>query len=621
METDFHPVNVVSHQVVVTYREDGSTLIKAADSLDNYARCITDQLDYWAEHTPEHLFIAQRTADNTDWRRLNYGQALQQVKAVAQYLLDQKLSVDRPVAILSGNSTEHLIVGLAAMYVGIPYSPISSAYSLISGDFGKLRHIHDVMTPGLVFVDNLGPYRDAIDAVVDHDCVIACTQASHGTDSMRHTLVSFDQMAATAVTAEVEEANARVSADTIAKFLFTSGSTGMPKGVINTQRMLCSNQEMLRSVFAFLRDTPPVICDWLPWNHTFGGNHNAGIILYNGGSLYIDEGKPVAKGIHQTISNLADVAPTMYFNVPKGYEFLVKELQAKPDVAKNFFSKLQVMYFAGAGLSQHVWDQLDELSISITGKKVPMLTGLGSTETAPAALFASIAECQSGVVGVPAPGVEVKLVPNQGKLEARIKGVSITPGYWRNDELTAKAFDDEGYYCLGDALKFIDSEQPQRGFMFDGRVSEDFKLDTGTWVSVGTLRPKFIHHCAPYVQDVVIAGRDHSYITALVFPDMQQCRQVVQNEANMSDAQVLADSALRQLFARLLKELAVSATGSSTIIKRLILLATPPQIDAHEITDKGSINQNSVIQNRAQEMKDLYTSQPSSHVILLTKDN
>ncbi len=618
MNTEFHPVNVVAHNIEVTPRADGTMIVKATEPLEVYAEKITDKLDEWAVKKPDHLFVAQRTEDQMHWRSLSYAETLRQVRAVAQYLLNQGVSIERPVAILSGNSIEHLVIGLAAMYVGIPYAPISTAYSLISGDFGKLRHIVNVMTPGLIFTDNLGPYRDAIDAVAADDCQVVSLESDHAVDDMRFAFATYQQMIATPVTEQVDIANRQVNADTIAKFLFTSGSTGMPKGVINTQRMLCSNQEMLRSVLAFVKDEAPVICDWLPWNHTFGGNHNVGIVLYNGGSIYIDEGKPIPKGIHQTINNLAEIAPTIYFNVPKGYEYLVKEFKAKPEVAKKFFSRLQVMYFAGAGLSQHVWDQLDELSIEITGKKVPMLTGLGSTETAPAALFASVEECTSGVVGVPAPGIEIKLVPNEGKLEARIKGVSITPGYWRSEALTEKAYDEEGFYCLGDALKFIDAAKPSRGFYFDGRVSEDFKLDTGTWVSVGTLRPRLIHHFAPYVQDVVITGRDKSFIGALLFPDMAHCRNLVDHHGEgLSDEEVVSSPHVKEVFQALLSTMAERSSGSSTLVKRLVILSEPAKIDAHEITDKGSLNQNAVIANRTVEVEDIYSSSPSSRVISL----
>lgn len=615
MLSDFHPVNVVSHSVDVEYRNDGSQVVRCDTGLDAYARTLTDRLELFAEQAPDRVFLAQRASDE-HWQKLTYAQALKKVRAIASWLLTQDLSAERPVAILSGNSTEHLLMALGAMYIGVPYSPISTAYSLISTDFGKLRHVFETITPGLIFVDNLGPYRDAIDAVAPETQVVAIN-SDHALDDCRNRVTPFADLLEAADTEAVDAANDQVDGETIAKFLFTSGSTGLPKAVINTQGMLCANQVMINSVMAFLKEEPPVMLDWLPWNHTFGGNHNAGIALYNGGTLYIDGGKPTESAIGITLNNLREVAPTVYFNVPKGFELLVKKLQEHPDIARSFFSRLKLTYFAAAGLSQHIWDALDELAIQYTGKKVPMLTGLGSTETAPAALFASIEECASGVIGVPAPGVAIKLVPNGGKLEARIKAPTIMPGYWRAPELTAKAYDDEGYYCLGDAFKYLDPDRPERGFRFDGRVSEDFKLDTGTWVSAGTLRAHVIHFFAPYVQDVVITGHNKSYVGALVFPDWQHCRELVPAGSDRDNLELARHPHLREVFQQKLEAMAEHATGSSTEVKRMLLLTDPPDIDRHEITDKGSINQRAVLENRAGLVDRLYSTQPDEDTFAL----
>jgi len=612
MLADFHSINVKKFDVEIENRANGEQIVRCTTPLAEYAETWIDRLEHWADTAPERVFVAQRDPEG-HWDTISYGQALARVRSIADWLLTQNLSADRPLACLSGNSNEHLLIALAAMYIGVPYSPISTAYSLISTDFGKLRHVFELLTPGLVFVDNLGPYRDAIDAVAG-DLPLVALATDHGDDNLSNPVTRFGELLNREPTDEVEHARAAINGDTIAKFMFTSGSTGMPKAVIINQRMMCANQVMINGMMAFLKDEPPVLVDWLPWNHTFGGNHNVGIVLYNGGSLYIDHGKPTEKAFDITLNNLADVAPTVYLNVPSGYELLVKRLRERPDIAKTFFSRLKLTLFAAAGLSQHIWDALDALAIEYTGKKIPMITGLGATETAPSALFASIEESASGVVGTPLPGVEMKLVPNGDKLEARIRAVTVTPGYWRAPEQTANAYDEEGFYCLGDAVKYIDPEQPNRGFRFDGRVSEDFKLNTGTWVSVGALKAHIIHFFAPYVQDVVIAGHDNAYVSAIVIPDLDHCRTLVPNSQEMSAPELLGTPHLRETFQRLLEEMAKTSTGSSTRIRRMLLLDTPLSIDLGEVTDKNSINQRAVLKNRAHLVEDLYSDRPSDAV-------
>jgi len=616
MTAEFHSVNINDFGVTIENTADGVQYVTSAEPLGDYPVKLTDKLVHWANETPDTVLINQR-GESGEWQSLTFAQTLTRVRSIASWMLSQNLSNDRPVVILSGNSTEHLLVALASMYIGVPFSPISTAYSLISSDYGKLRHIFDTLTPGLIFTDNLGPYRDALDSVNTVKAPVLTCSTDHAMDDLTYEVIHLEVALNCAASAEADATHASLTGDTIAKFLWTSGSTGMPKAVINTQQMICANQEMVRSVYAFLKDEKPVILDWLPWNHTFGGNQNIGIAIYNGGTFYIDEGKPVPKMIHHTMENLKEISPTIYFNVPKGYELMAKELKENPDIAKSLLKNLKMFFFAGAGLAQHVWDQLDELSIEHTGKKVPMVTGLGATETAPSVLFASVEESASGVIGSPAPGIKLKLLPNGDKTEIRVKAVTITPGYWRNDEQTKKAFDEEGFYCLGDAVKWIDENKPNRGMLFDGRVSEDFKLDTGTWVSVGTLRASLIHHFAPYVQDAVICGRDRGYITAMIFPDWAHLQALVPNGNEMENETLIAQTPVKEAMAERLEQMAATSTGSSTRVKRITLLSELPSIDGNEITDKGSINQRAVMARRADIMESLYAESPDDHVISL----
>jgi feruloyl-CoA synthase len=605
------PVRLGSLDVTLTPGTDGALYVRSPQALEPFPDRLTDSLHHWAERSPDTTFVARRVGGNGEWRRVSYAQALAAVRAIGQGLLNLGLSVERPVMILSGNSIEHLLLGLGAMYVGIAHAPISPAYALISQDFAKLRHIHSVLTPGLVFADEGARFAKAIQAVVPPETpVVTVSPGARADESL------FETLLATPVTADVDAAHAAIGPDTIAKFLFTSGSTGSPKGVINTERMLCSNQRMLNTVLAFLRDEPPVLVDWLPWNHTFGGNHNVGIVLFNGGTLYIDDGKPVPGGLEQTVRNLREISPTLYFNVPKGFEDLLPYFRAEPELRQRFFARLNLLFYAGAGMGQHVWDALDDLARETIGYKVLMLTGLGATESAPFALCCDARTTRSGNVGLPVPGVELKLAPCEGKLEACLRGPSITPGYWREATATAKAYDAEGFYHMGDALKFADPDDASAGFLFDGRVSEDFKLSSGTWVSVGPLRARMISHFAPYAKDVVIAGHNRDVVAAFIIPELAELRRLCPElGAAAAPADIVAHPAARQAFADRLSSFAASATGSSTRVVRLIVMFEPLQIDAHEVTDKGSINQRAFLAHRAALVDDLYAPTPSDRVI------
>jgi feruloyl-CoA synthase len=407
----------------------------------------------------------------------------------------------------------------------------------------------------------------------------------------------------------------QIGPETIAKFLLTSGSTGNPKAVINTQRMLCANQVMIRETMAFLKDEPPVIVDWLPWNHTFGGNHNIGLTLYNGGSMYLDAGKPMPGGIEETVRNISEISPTVYFNVPKGYESLLPYLRDDAALRARFFKNLQAMFFSGAALSPFVWESLDELAVQETGFRVPMLTGLGATETAPFFMSANPLTSRSGHVGLPVPGNEAKLVPTNGKLEVRARGPNVTPGYWRQPSLTAAAFDEEGFYKFGDAIKPAFADDFSAGFDFDGRIAEDFKLASGTWVSVGPLRARFIAACAPLVRDVVIAGINRDEIAAIVVLDLDGSRLINPTLAYDDLAVTANDPLIREAFRERFTKFFASSTGSSTQITRALLLDSPLSIDRGEVTDKGSINQRAVLDHRKHLIETLYSPTLEATVI------
>jgi feruloyl-CoA synthase len=611
------PVRLGPSDVELERRPDGTLYLRSPHPLGRYPDKLTARLEHWAAVAPDRVFLAQRSRD-ASWRKLTYRDTWLQVRSIAQALIDRKLAAERPVAILSGNDIEHALLGLAAMMVGVPYAPISVPYSLMSSDFGKLKSIIEVLAPGLVFAGDGKLFARAIDSAVPIGIEIVTTL--NPLDSRPTT--SFAELLMTESTVAVEAYHARVTPDTIAKILFTSGSTGYPKGVINTQRMLCSNQAMARAGLCFIGDEPPVIVDWLPWNHTFGSNHNFNMVLDNGGSLYIDDGKPLPGAIAATAKNLKEIAPTIYFNVPKGYEALVPLLRADAELRKNFFSRLKVLFYAGAALQQYVRDALQELSVSTCGERVIFLTSIGSTETSPLALACNWDYPLPGNIGVPAPGVELKLVPNdEGKLECRLKGPNITPGYWRRPDLTKEAFDEEGFYKIGDALKFVDPDDPSQGLLFDGRLAEDFKLASGTWVSAGALRAQFVDHCAPLVRDAVIAGADRDDLTVLVFPDVEACRKIAGLPADAPPTAVLADSKLRDEFGRRLTALARQSPGSSTRLCRMILMAEPPSLDAGEATDKGSINQRAVLTRRKALVEELYAPAPSADVISIDERN
>jgi feruloyl-CoA synthase len=594
----YRPVEFGVTRVVMETRENGCLHLQAAQPLGDYALRLTDRFLHCARTTPDRTLFARRekNADGSrgDWRHLTYRQALADARAIAQGLIDRRLGPERPVVILSENSLEHAQLALGCMLAGVPYCPVSTAYALAATDFAKLRHVMDTLTPGLVFAPDAARYGKAIAATVSADVEVVLQAGSLD----RHAVTPFDALLATVPTADVDAALDATGPDTIVKFLFTSGSTKLPKAVINTHRMWCANQQQMRQSMPVLTGEPPVLVDWLPWNHTFGGNHNAGLVLYNGGTLYIDDGKPVPALMAETLRNLREIAPTLYFNVPTGFEAIANAMQTDAALRKNLLSRVKQFFFAGAALAQPIWESLYASEEAEIGERIVMTCGLGMTESAPFGLFVTSPHVKAGDIGVPTPGLELKLVPSGDKLEVRYRGPNITPGYWRAPDATQEAFDDEGFFCTGDAVRFIDEADIHQGLKFDGRIAEDFKLATGTFVSVGPLRARIIAAGAPCVQDVVLTGLNLKEVGALVFPT-PAVRALAGMAADAPLADALQSPAVAAHFRQLVDTLAQQATGSATRIARLHVMHEPPSLDKGEVTDKGSINQRAVLTHRA----------------------
>lgn len=585
------------------YQDKGVWHIDAVTPLGPVPPRYTDRLVSGAAAYPDRTLMARRGLDGA-WIRITYADMLYRVRRIGQALLDRGLSAERPLVILSGNDLEHFQLALGAAYAGIPYAPVSPAYSLIATDFSKLRELVEQLTPGAVYVSDGDVYGKALQAVLPPDAELILDRGQGGA----RPATPFSSLLDTAPRT-VDAVNATVGPATILKFLFTSGSTKKPKAVITTHGMLCSNQQMLLQTFPFLAEAPPVLVDWLPWNHCFGGSHNVGIALYNGGTVYLDDGKPTPRDFKATLDNLREIAPTVYFNIPKGFELLTEALEQDAALRSVFFSRVKLFYCAGAGLSQAAWDRLDAVAVAHCGESIRIMTGLGMTETSPSCTFGTGDIVQAGYVGVPAPGCRVKLVPVEGKFEARFAGPHVMPGYWRAPQLTAAAFDEDGFYRTGDALRFYDDARPELGFVFDGRIAEDFKLSSGTFVSVGPLRARVVSMGAPYVMDAVVTGIDRDAIGLLVFPRIENCLALSGLPVGTAPEQVLASAPVRQFFDRLVADLNAGASGSSNRIEHLLLLAEPPSIDHRELTDKGSINQAAVLARRAALVDAMYAGQ------------
>jgi feruloyl-CoA synthase len=605
----FRPVRMGRMTARAQHRAHGVVEIESLEPLGAYPRSIVDAIEAWARRTPDALMVADREGES--WRSLTYRQVVERIPALAQALLDAGLSVERPLLILSGNEIEHLLLGLAAIWVGIPYAPVSPAYSLISTDFGKLRHIFDRLTPGMVYASNGEQFAPAIRSVIDRQIpLVVRTDPPPGYEARL-----FDELATTPVGPAVSRTHEAIGLDTIAKVLFTSGSTGLPKGVITTNRMMSCNQQMIRAALAFLEDEPPVLLDWMPWNHVAGGSHNTGIAFFNGGSFYVDDGQPTPDRIGRTIRNLVDVRPTFYSNVPKGYEFLVTEFDRNVELRERFFERLKLLQYAGANMSQHVFEGLERAAYATSGERVMIITGYGSTETAPFAFTTTWPVERSGHIGLPGAGMRAKLVPNGDKTELLLKGPNVTPGYWRDPDKTREAFDEEGFYRIGDAVRFADPDDLSKGFLFDGRVSEDFKLSTGTWVNFAAVRAAVIGACAPLIRDVVLTGHDLDFIGALIFPDLHACAVLAGLPKDCDPEAIVTHPTVVAEFTARLSALAATATGSSNHVARAVLLAIPPRLDRGEVTDKGTINQRAVLTARPAEASAIHAEPSPSEVL------
>ncbi|MEI6824621.1 MAG: feruloyl-CoA synthase [Desulfuromonadales bacterium] len=613
-QTGFTPIDFAPALVTVEETPDGGFILRSPMPLESYETSLGVLLRHWAKETPERAYIGERDAAG-GWRLLTYRETACRADSIAQALLDRKLGPDRPVMILSGNSVSHALLMLGCFIAGVPVASISAAYSLLSDDFFKLKAIFSDVKPALIYAEDGTMFSRALHAL-DLSGVEVVIREGQVADIPA---ASFASLLETAVTAEVEQAFAHVDSGTIAKILFSSGSTGQPKGILNTHGMLCANQQMMAQLWPFTKATPPVLVDWLPWNHTFGGNHNFNMVLKNGGTLYIDEGKPVPGLVLKTVKNLAEVSPTIYFNVPSGFAMLLPCLESDEALRNNFFKNLQLIFYAGAALPQDLWLRLEAVAILATGRKVPMTSSWGSTETSPAATSAHFPIDRAGVIGLPCPGVTLKMVPNGEKFELRVKGPLVFPGYLNRPDLTRDAFDADGFYKIGDAGLFADPADPSKGISFAGRIAEDYKLTTGTWVHVGKTRVEVLNAAAPLLQDALVTGHDREYVGILAWPNSAGCRELCGDKEAVLPLEELVSR--KEVIDHIRLTMSIyngTHTGSATRVRRVMLMTEPPSIDANEITDKGYINQRASLDRRESLVERLYAVKPDPAVIIVS---
>ncbi|XUM24123.1 AMP-binding protein [Bradyrhizobium oligotrophicum S58] len=609
----FRKVNWLARDIDIERRGDGAIVIKSRIPLQAYEPHLAAPLARWAKEAPTRTWLAQRSGPERQWRKLSYAEAKRTVDGLTQGLLNLKLD-GRPVAILSGNSIEHALITMAAMQARSPAAPVSPAYSLMSHDHLKLKYLFGLVKPGVVMVQDGPTFEKALRAIdLDGITVIHVARPCEGIPS-----ISFTDLAATPVTSEVEASIAQITPDTVGKLLFTSGSTGMPKAVVNTQRMMCANAAMMMQTRPRGPDAPiSTVLDWMPWNHTMGGNALFNPLLIEGGTLYIDDGRPMPGMFDETIKNLREVSPTYYANVPAGYAALAAAMEKDDALCRSFFKDLGIMAYGGARLPDDLYERMQALAVKTTGERIVFYTGWGSTETAPTSTGTYWNTERVGLIGLPFPGVELKMVPTGDKYELRLRGINVMPGYFGQPELTKKAFDEEGFYCIGDAGVFVDPSDPAQGIIFAGRVVEDFKLTTGTFVHVGSLRTDAIAAATPAIHDALVTGQDREYVGLLAWPNLHACRQLVGNpDATFED--VVKHPAVIDCVRRGLEAHNRECEGaSSRRIGRAMLMVEPPSIDGHELTDKGYINQRAGLERRAALVERLYAETPDSDVIVL----
>ncbi|MCZ6860331.1 MAG: feruloyl-CoA synthase [Alphaproteobacteria bacterium] len=595
-------------------RGDGDMILRSPYALDPYPASVPAMLHSQAEQTRDRVWLAERTEPaivDSKWRKLTYGEGSGLLRHLGQAFLDRGASPERPVMLLSDNAIDNALVQLAAMQAGVPAAPVSPAYSLMSQDYGKLKYIYDLLTPGIVYAGDGKTFGPALEALPlgDTPVVVSANPGNSG-----HELI--DELRQTEPGSGIDQAFASVDGGTIAKILFTSGSTGPPKGVINLHSMMCSNVVAQGQLWRFLDQRPPVMVDWLPWSHTFGGNHNFNLTILKGGTLYIDAGKPAPGLIERTVQNLREISPTCYLNVPRGFDVLIPYLQRDSALRDNFFAELDMVIYAGAMLPPNLWAALEALSIEARGERIVMLSSWGSTETAPAASSVHWPIEKAGVIGVPLPGTEIKLAQSGTKMEMRVKGANVTPGYWRSPELSREAFDEEGFLRMGDAGKLEDPDDPKKGLVFDGRTAENFKLTSGTWVHAGELRLMAISAGAPVIQDAVLTGHDREELGLLVFPNPDGCRSLVGESDDAGLPELVKREEVRAALKKGLAKYNEANPASSRRIARALILTALPNIDANEITDKGYINQRAVLENRADMVAKIYADSDSDVLVI-----